>query len=185
LLYVYIEYGDVAGIKKYYAENILPVKGLLDVLNKAIDKLKYIKIPELKGLLSVKLMYAQELNINTVIDIPEEISEIQVYPADLCRAAGVLIDNAIEECCNCAEPAIKLSVLNKDSGTVFICANTYGSPPAISKIFEKGYTTKGENRGYGLYGLKKMVAASRNMSLITEIDGNFFIQELVVNAAGE
>ena len=183
--YEYIESGDIDGVKKYYDENVLPVKGLLDVLNKAIDRLKFIKIPEFKGLLSVKLMYAQELDINTIVDISEEIDQIPVYPADLCRIAGALIDNAIEECCECDEPTLKLSVLNKDGGTVFICANTYVEPPPISKMFEKGYTTKGERRGFGLYSLKAVVDANSNMSLMTEIENGFLIQELVIAAAVE
>jgi two-component system sensor histidine kinase AgrC len=46
--------------------------------------------------------------------------------------------------------------------------------PELHKIYEKGFSTKGSNRGLGLNNLRDIVASCNNVTLDTQIlDGKF------------
>lgn len=50
----------------------------------------------------------------------------------------------------------------------------------IRKIYEEGYSTKGENRGLGLNNVRKILANYGTMFLETELQGNRFLQVLKI-----
>ena len=50
----------------------------------------------------------------------------------------------------------------------------------IKKIYEEGYSTKGENRGLGLNNVRKILANYGTMFLETELQENRFLQVLKI-----
>ncbi|WP_455797754.1 GHKL domain-containing protein [Clostridium butyricum] len=50
----------------------------------------------------------------------------------------------------------------------------------IYKIYEKGFSTKGENRGLGLYSLKEITSKYNNVFLDTVLENNEFKQLLQI-----
>ena len=48
----------------------------------------------------------------------------------------------------------------------------------IEKIFIEGYSTKGDNHGYGLSLVKKIIDESKHLNLITEISKDLFSQNV-------
>ena len=51
----------------------------------------------------------------------------------------------------------------------------------INKINEKNYSSKGKNRGYGLYLVNKIVSSSENLEINQEILKNKFKTILSIN----
>jgi two-component system sensor histidine kinase AgrC len=53
--------------------------------------------------------------------------------------------------------------------------------PTLSKIFQKAFSTKGENRGLGLSNLKEIINNYKNVSLDTAIETEEFIQNIEIS----
>ena len=75
-IYGYIQLDDMKGLEKYFSEQISPMTQNISAFSSCIDKLKFIQNPELKGILSIKLIYALELKYDVSIDISEKVNVI-------------------------------------------------------------------------------------------------------------
>ena len=53
----------------------------------------------------------------------------------------------------------------------------------MEKIYDKGYSNKGKNRGLGLFILKSIVDKNSNMTLNTFINEGMFTQDLYIFSA--
>lgn len=116
---------------------------------------KKIKDPVLAGFLIGKLSNSRESGVELTVSCEHHVP----LPADsdttheLITVVGNLIDNAIDALQNCEVKKIEvgfdyadeiLTVEVKDTGMGM-------SEELQNQIFEKGFSTKGENRGFGLY----------------------------------
>lgn len=61
-----------------------------------INGIENLKVREIKGLLTTKILQAQEKNIRISIEVPEPIDKIDMPIVNLSRAIGIILDNAIE-----------------------------------------------------------------------------------------
>ena len=50
-----------------------------------------------------------------------------------------------------------------------------------SNINDKNYSSKGKNRGLGLYIVKNLLIRSNIISLEQKLDHNYFISQIIVN----
>jgi two-component system sensor histidine kinase AgrC len=178
----YIENKDMDGLEKHFNANIVPLSKGIESNNFKLGLLKNIKLPELKGIVCSKVIRAQELGIDVFIDIAEPIEKIDMNVIDLCRVVGILIDNAVEAALNCDKPSLKIGFVNKKNSVIIVVINSYsGDIPPLSKIFQKGFSTKGENRGLGLSNLKEIINNCKNVSLDTAIETEGFIQNIEIS----
>lgn len=122
---------------------------------------QHIKDPALAGFLMGKLSYAREEQVELNIDVHTVIPE-PAHPKmthELITILGNLIDNAIEAMADSIDKT--LDVTFHFSGkflTMEVLDSGPGIPDEIQKsVLEKGYSTKGENRGYGLYLVTKSI----------------------------
>ena len=74
----FIEADDMIGLKNYYEKQILPVSVRFVQSEDTIVRLHYLDLLELKSLISVKLNYALELNIEVILEIAEKIDKINM-----------------------------------------------------------------------------------------------------------
>lgn len=153
-------------IKNHLIKTLKYAEESLSKLDDSMDRLKYIYIPELKGLLSVKLAHALANDIEVGLDIAEPVDDIPVDRMDLCRVVGIMVDNAIDELISgdYDYKLLKFGIILDDGDILIVCTNTCKSSPSIENIFNKGYTTKGGNRGLGLYNLKRICESCQNLS---------------------
>jgi len=93
---------------------------------------------------------------------------------------GILLDNAIEAAIKCEKPSMKVAVINKENSVLFVIINSIYEEVLIYKIYEKGYSTKGENRGLGLYNLKQITGKYTNVSIDTIVENGEFKQLLEI-----
>jgi len=80
---------------------------------------------------------------------------------ELLIILGVLIDNSMESIGNKKDGKITVYLYMNTEENILLC-KVYDNGSGISKeimenIFERGYSTKGENRGYGLNAVDTIV----------------------------
>ena len=94
---------------------------------------------------------------------------------------GILLDNAIEAAKECNEKIINICIRkdSKSSRQIIIIENTYNEKTIdIEKIFKKGFSSKPNNTGLGLWVVKQIIKKNKNISLITTKDDVYFKQEI-------
>ena len=173
---------DQVKLKNYLAETMAYAKVSLEKLDNSMDRLKFIRIPALRGLLSVKFAHALEQGIDVAIDIVSPVSDIPVNHLDLCRMVGIVVDNAIEALLQEAYDIkrLKFGILLDEDDILIICSNTCKTPPPAEKIFDKDYSSKGYGRGTGLYSLKKTCEKCGNVLVTPHIKADEFSLILTV-----
>lgn len=177
----YVDDNDMEGLRKHLYNEIIPLEKHITMNNSRLDLLKNIKIPEIKGLVSSKIIKAQELNINVTVDIMEEILKVNADIVSLCRILGILLDNALEECSGHEASYIAFGVIKNPVTTDFIISNSCrDNIEPIYKLKEKGYSTKETGEGLGLAIVEELVDKSDNFILDTIIEKEKFIQILTV-----
>lgn len=178
----FIEERDLDGLEKHFNENIYHLNTKINKNNYKLGLLKNIYLPEIKGLISAKVIHAQEAGLNMIIDIAEPIQHIDMNIIDLSRVLGILLDNAIESAIKSTKKTVNIAFINKNNSVIIVLINTFeGEIPPISKIFEEGFSTKGENRGLGLSNLKEIISNYKNLALDTLIKENTFYQEITIS----
>lgn len=178
----YIDEEDMVGLKKHFYENILPLNKKIGKNDSEIGRLSQIKVPEVKGLLSLKLIRAQEMGIEVFIDIKEPIEQISMNIIDLTRVLGILLDNAIEASEECVLPKIEIGFIKDNQSLIIVICNRYkGDIPSVDKLYKKGYSTKGANRGIGLTSLREIINKYESIYLDTLIENGEFTQTIIID----
>jgi len=96
---------------------------------------------------------------------------------------GILLDNAIEAASECTEKIINVSIKNdeKNLRQLLVIENTYSNKDVdTDKIFEKGFSTKSNNTGLGLWEVRQILRKNNNLNLYTTKDDKFFRQQLEI-----
>ncbi|WP_192959416.1 quorum-sensing sensor histidine kinase AgrC [Staphylococcus cohnii] len=179
----YIREDDMEGLRKYFNEEIIPMQDNMQMKTLKINGIENLKVREIKGLLTTKILQAQEKNIRLSIEVPEPIEKIDMPIINLSRVIGILLDNAIEASEKIEDdPLIRIAFIkNEDDSVMFIIMNKCKPDmPRVHTLFQENYSTKGKNRGLGLSNLKEITDATSNVLLDTTIDNNYFIQKVEI-----
>lgn len=174
----FIEIGDMNSLKRYFYEELLNVRYSECENASSLVNIKNIPV---KGLISIKTSKAISLGINVVLNVLKPVENFVLKDIDICRILGILIDNAVEASVESDNKILNIGILNDEDEIYIIISNSYKIKPVIHKIFEKGYSTKGEDRGLGLDILKKIKENKyQNLNINTFIKDNMFHQELII-----
>ncbi|MBH5320093.1 GHKL domain-containing protein [Paenibacillus sp. GSMTC-2017] len=175
----YIQGKDIGRLQSYFEQKIIPISYDMQSNDFKLTALHNVKLQELKGILSSKLIKAQELKIDTVLEASEPIETVHMESVQLCRCLGILLDNAIEEAVLCEAPTLKVALIKYEHSELIIVANSCreGEVP-LYKLFEKGFSTKGSNRGLGLSNLKEIISQFQGVTLDTQSNKGEFVQLL-------
>ncbi|MCD8910648.1 quorum-sensing sensor histidine kinase AgrC [Staphylococcus gallinarum] len=179
----FIRENDMDGLKKYFNEEILPMQDSMQMNAIKINGIENLKVREIKGLLTTKILQAQEKNIRISIEVPEPIDKIDMPIVNLSRAIGIILDNAIEASEKIEDdPLIRIAFIkNNDDSVMFIVMNKCEPDmPRVHTLFKENFSTKGKNRGLGLSTLKELTDTTSNVLLDTTIDNNYFIQKVEI-----
>ncbi|WP_062105418.1 sensor histidine kinase [Bacillus niameyensis] len=183
----YINQNDIDGLKTYFNDRIVKVENRTIQNNYLFNQLDMIKIVELKGLLSSKVLLAEEWGIDINVEVPETIQAVEMNIIDLTRMVGILMDNAIEASADLKDGQLKIAFLKKvDHSLLIIFENRIGHESInMERLFEAGYSSKGTGHGMGL-GLataRKIVNDYPNITMNTRIENGFFIHEVEISEA--
>ncbi|WP_088068264.1 DcuS/MalK family sensor histidine kinase [Gottfriedia luciferensis] len=122
---------------------------------------KNVMDPVLAGFLIGKLSFARESGASLSFDCTTKIPQ-PVNPEitqELITIIGNLVDNAMEAIANSPVKKVDLKLdYAEDILTIEVKDTGMGMTKAIqNKVFDKGFSTKGDNRGVGLYLLAQAI----------------------------
>lgn len=178
----YIREDDMPGLRKYFDEHIVPMKDKLKTRSIKMNGIEKLKVREIKGLITTKIIQAQEKRIPISIEVPDEIDRIDMNTVELSRIIGIIVDNAIEASENLEEPLINIAFIDNEESVTFIVMNKCSEDiPKIHELFEQGFSTKGDNRVLGLSTLKELTDSNENVLLDTVIENGYFVQKVEIN----
>jgi len=182
-LETYIEKQDMDGLKNFYYNDLLPGSNIIINKDISLSLLSHVKISPLKSLVSSKINNAHSQGIDVTIELIDDIDTINMSTIDICRITGILLDNAIESSILCDNKFIHFAIIKTDTEIILNISNScLSSTPPIHKLYEKNFSTKGENRGIGLNNIKDIINNRyKNVLFNTIIDNCIFKQELIIN----
>uniref|UniRef100_UPI003F82A6BD sensor histidine kinase n=1 Tax=Enterococcus innesii TaxID=2839759 RepID=UPI003F82A6BD len=177
----YILSEDFSGLKNYYLNEIKPTSEEISDMNFKLTELQNMRQREIKSVLALKLITAQNAEIEVDLEVKEGIEDIPLDAIVLVRALGILLDNAIEALEELKTGKLTVAIFKNKQEIRFIIQNDCKEHlPSIQQLKKEGFSTKGENRGLGLSNIKEMLDKYPNVVLKTTIKNQLFSQQLIV-----
>jgi two-component system sensor histidine kinase AgrC len=104
------------------------------------------------------------------------VQDIPLERTDVCRAAGILVENAIDELLTGGyeRKLLEFGIILSTGNVAMICTNTCKNPPPIEEIFKENFSTKGTGRGLGLFNLKQICKKNGNAWVSAHSDDGMF-----------
>lgn len=149
-----------------------------------ITQMGNIQITELKGLLILKTTEMQRKNISFRLEIPHPFHNPGISSGDLCRAVGILLDNAAEAAEKTKDREVTAIFHETEETIRIIIRNSFEGSIPLARIWEDGYSTKGEGRGNGLASFRRILDRYDNAVSYTRQENGLFIQELLISKTG-
>lgn len=173
----YADSGDFEHLKEYIDE-LCQTQNIALAVNR--EALAQIKNGAVAGLLASKMLMAEKSEIFFKLTASGELTEVNMLLMELCEVLGILLDNAVEAAAASDGKYVRVDIDAAENGAFFRIENTVDKKPNISRLFEKGYTTKKDGSGIGLYIAETLLQKYPSSSLNTFADDERFIQELSV-----
>jgi len=144
------------------------------------------KHPILKGFLAEKMVRASIKGVNFEIEIMDKnINLGYCSEIDYNRMTSIFLDNAIEAAALSKRKFVKLKISHEEGGapkTQII--NSYDGEIELHRISKKGYSTKPNHAGEGLYHFnlyfQKYAEMGYSILLCTSFKNGYFIQEFTL-----
>ena len=177
-----IEEEDMEQIKEVYDSVLKDSSQKLQDNKYDLGRLVNIRDRALKSLLAGKFLKARDKNIVFNVEVPEEIQVEGMSLLDFLTIVSILCDNAIEASAEASQPHVSIAFLKNGAQETFIIENSIKEEGIdISEIFSFGASSKGEERGVGLYTVMKIVESHPNTSLNTTCKNQVFRQVLTIH----
>ena len=176
-----IEEEDMEQIKEVYDSVLKDSSEKLQDNKYDLGRLVNIRDKALKSLLAGKFLKARDKKIIFNVEVPEEIQVEGMSLLDFLTIVSILCDNAIEASAEASQPHVSIAFFKNGAQETFIIENSIKEEGIdISEIFSFGASSKGEERGVGLYTVMKIVESHPNTSLNTTCQNQVFRQVLTM-----
>ena len=154
--------------------------------NNIYNKIKMIPSNSIRAALYSKILLISNKKISYNIAVDRKISSKDFINLsvntilDICNILNVFIDNAIDEVSNYEDGQI-LNEFNKINDEIEIAvSNTCRNDIHMNKLYDEGYSTKGNDHGYGLVVVKNTCDESSIIRNKTEFINNIFTQYIYI-----
>lgn len=137
-----------------------------------------IKSPAIAGFILGKINEAKEQTVSLTLNPTSFLPDLEMdnYVHKIIQILGNLLDNAIDATKNQHTKQITLSLSYEVEGHILIIEvidSGYGIQSSdIDKLFQKGFSTKGAGRGYGLHAIYRIVNEHGGLIDITNNNDN-------------
>lgn len=176
----YVETEDISGLKKYYKQLLQDCNQVNNLSSLNPDS---INNPAVYAILANKYYKADNNGIKINLECFIDFNSLHMEIYEFTRILGILLDNAIEASSECDKKLINVSIRNdlRRNRQLLIIENTYKDKNIdINKIYEKGFSTKSNNTGLGLWEVNKILSKHKNLSRFTSKTEEFFTQEIEI-----
>lgn len=181
-----IRANDLQQVKLIYEQTIAPTATMINHHQMELTKLSRLTVPEVKSLLSMKVLAAQRKALAVHLDIPQSITQIVMPMDEFIRVMSVLLDNAMEEAEKSDEKMIQIAMFEVDDLQYFILKNSIRTAKVnVEMLYHKNFSTKGEGRGIGLFSVQRLIQKNPNVTLLTKVEDTIFTQELMLKTIHE
>ena len=178
-----IEEEDMKQIKEVYDSVLKDSSEKLQDNKYDLGRLVNIRDKALKSLLAGKFLKARDKNIVFNVEVPEEIQVEGMSLLDFLTIVSILCDNAIEASEEASQPHVSIALFKNGAQETFIIENSIKEEDIdVSEIFSFRVSSKGEERGVGLYTVMKIVESYPNASLNTICQNQVFRQVLTIHS---
>ncbi|EOH97609.1 hypothetical protein I588_01819 [Enterococcus pallens ATCC BAA-351] len=177
-LYAQVESGDIKAAQEFISTKMLQMDKEIRLDMQQLNQLANIEVIELKTLIMAKIMQAEKMQVQLMIEVLEPINKIPMEISDLLRCGGILMDNAIEAAAREKKPEVTIVLLKEQGKLTFIVKNPTSQTVDLQRIWTAGYSTKGESRGLGLTNLKEITRQYPDVWLETRVEKQEFVQML-------
>lgn len=152
-----------------------------NTLYKIFINIKSIENHTIKSLFYYYIISAMKKNIYISIKVIGIISNVNITDEHLSRIIGILFDNAIEAASESNEKLIELYIENINENVDITISNSIKDNNIdVKNIFQRGYSSKGSERGLGLSIINKIISTYDNIDLYTNLYEKNFVQELYI-----
>lgn len=113
----------------------------------------------IKAILFSKVQEAKNNELELYYTIESNLEDISLDDSELTVILSNLLNNAIEGSVISKEKFVELDIYEEEDKYIIYVRNSVApmAEDKIKKIFKEGYSTKGENRGYGLSNIKNIL----------------------------
>ena len=130
----------------------------------------------------------KDKKINNTLHVDKKVRSVDLsdygdeFVLNLCKIVSIYIDNAIEATMKTKKKEILLQLyLDSEENFNISITNTFTGEIDLSKIDTKGYSTKGDGRGYGLALANEILSRTKAIKNERKIDKNTFSQSIIIN----
>lgn len=181
-----IDAEDIKSIRSIYESVIRPTKDIVRNDQSSLTALQNIQVNEARSIMVAKILRAQQKQVHVELEIEDVIGDIYMNLLDFCRVISILLDNAIEASVKSEDPYIFIAFIQLDGYQRVIVENRCSDKSInLTKIYDKGYSSKGEKRGIGLYNARLLLDKSMYATLETSYESNLFTQMLILKKRGK
>lgn len=169
---------------KEYVDNLISINQMNQY--QWINNLKNINLTGLKGLINYKIIEATDKNIKYNLIVSNELLKIDFNNLNmkekdqLYTIIGVYLDNSNEAANLSLKKEIFIDISIFCDEVKIMIGNSYEGLIKESKLNNFAYSTKGKNRGIGLYLVDKIISNSDKFRVERIINDNYFIQILYI-----
>lgn len=148
--------------------------------NTLLKDMLYIESDIIKAVLYNKYLECNKQNIEFKYKFNSGLNELNIENTDIVILLSNLLNNAIEAVQHLVEKEIYIE-FNKEEKHIIEVKNTVENIDLskVNNLFKKGYSTKGQNRGYGLYNIKKIVEKYKGQIQLS-LENNYLIIRIVI-----
>lgn len=149
-----------------------------NVLSNVLD----IESTIIKSVLYSKLVECDQLGISLSYEIKTNLENSLLDDTEITIILSNLLNNAIEASKNTINKDIKVDIRKLERYKIEVKNNITGlniDPSEIEDFFKKGFSSKGNGRGYGLHNVKKIVKKYKG-SIYARIVEDYLVIEIYV-----
>lgn len=140
----------------------------------------------LRAVIYSKMLVMKDKKIKFNLSVDRKVRTVELIELgedlmlDTCKIIGVFLDNAIDAVLNLKHKNIRINLFTGDEYLNIEISNNFEGNIDLTRINEKGYTSKSKGHGYGLSLVKEII--DKNDKLLNErrINKNIFIQKLKI-----
>jgi len=182
-IYGYILTDDMPELKNFFNQILNESREIT-----ALDKLKpeLFKNPSLFGLVTAKFEYARKSEVTMNLEIYGDLDNLDIKTYDFTRMFGIFLDNAIEASAGSEKKVVNLYVAERNDKVTIEISNSFSDTGlTVEEMSKKGVSSKGDNRGLGLYKVKEILKKYPKVKLETNSSNGMFLQRLIIDKVKE